>query len=65
MLKRQYAALRQFYSSDFRHDLIITAAAFGALLLETLTFVIHFHTITVPLKVLHQNSVLSAITLTL
>ena len=33
MLKRQYAALRQFYSSDFRHDLIITTAAFGALLL--------------------------------
>ena len=33
MLKRQYTALRQFYGSDFRHDLIMTTVAFGALVL--------------------------------
>lgn len=33
MLKRQCTLLRQFYGGDFRHDLIITAAAFGALVL--------------------------------
>lgn len=33
MLRQQYAALRQFYRSDFRHQLITTAIAFIALVL--------------------------------
>lgn len=33
MIKQQYEKLRQFYRSDFRHQLIITAIAFVALIL--------------------------------